>query len=301
MKSKLIFLNNTTRESSDCGEPLRIEVSSSHLGWDDVILEKGWSPFFYPEDIVTPYFYFALAIDKDLEWEVRQQGNMKTLKTNPGEIWMNPPWTSFTHKINEACFFIILAVNEKVMLKNSQLERSQQPELQFLNNYNVNDPILKNFIETFYHEVLNKGSNGRHFLDGLLKLFCGYYIQNYSNINMLTNASHKSPNFSNSRLAIVDEFIMENLEENITIEELAIEVNMSKYYFLREFKKFTGNTPYQHIIDMKISEAKRMLANSNKSISEITLALGFSDQSHFSNTFKRFMRMSPASFRKKFQ
>ena len=92
---------------------------------------------------------------------------------------------------------------------------------------------------------------------------------------------------------------MENLEENITIEELAIEVNMSKFYFLREFKKLTGNTSYQHIIDVKMSEAKHMLTNNDKSISEIALALGFSDQSHFSNTFKRSVGVSPASFRKK--
>lgn len=308
MKTRLLFLDHLSRKPSDCGEPLQIEASSSRLNWDGVVLEKGWSPYFYPENIVTPYFYFALAIDKSLNWEVRQKGGngdsgdnggMQILKTTPGEIWMNPPWTPFTHKIEEACFFIILAVEENIMLKSGLLKNLQRgAELQFLNNYNVSDPILENFIQIFYQEVLKAGSSGSNFFEELLKLFCNYYIYNYSNLNALLH-DHSSGSFKRELMAKVDQFILENLEENITIEELAIELNMSKFHFLREFKRYTGNTPYQYIIDAKMSEAQRLLSNSGQSIAEIALALGFADQSHFSNTFKRVIGISPANFRKK--
>ncbi|MEM7182296.1 MAG: AraC family transcriptional regulator [Spirochaetota bacterium] len=298
MKTRIAFLQAKDRQPSTCGEPLEITLSSRDLSWEGVLLEKGRSPYFYPKDIVTPYFYFALALEEDLYWEVQQAGNMQALKTVPGEIWLNPPWTPFSHTIKEPCFFTIFAVTEETMFRMGSISPEIQTQLQFLNDYNINDPILKNFIEMFSFEASNKGKNGLDFQRSLSQTFCSYFIKNYSNLSSLTVEKDAHKRLTPQLLSIVETYVKENLEEAITIEELAAEVNMSKFYFLREFKKETNHTPYQYLINLRIESAKTTLKQSEKSIAEVALELGFSDQSHFSKTFKRIVGASPGQFRK---
>lgn len=62
MKSRLQFFEFESGDASDCGNVLVIEKSSEKLGWQGVVLEKGTSPHFYPNNVYTPYFYFALSL-----------------------------------------------------------------------------------------------------------------------------------------------------------------------------------------------------------------------------------------------
>ncbi len=296
MQTSLQFYDGDSGAPSTCGEPLVIENSSQRLNWSGLVLEKGWSPFFHPSNIVTPYFYFALALEKDLNWQVKNDGKLKALKTVPGEIWFNPPHTPFTHKIDEACFFIILAIEEQKMF-DSFRGRLPQKGLQFLNNYNLDDPYLKNLVELFYLEVKNEGKNGPGFLNNLLQIFCQYFIEHYSNIESLRNQTPASK-ITAEQIETVKTYILENLSDSITIEELAAEVNMSKFYFLKEFKKATGNTPYQFVTELKMHQAADMIRAEQSDLSTIAYNLGFTDQSHFSKVFKRHFNISPGNFRK---
>lgn len=297
MKSRLKFLDFESDQASDCGNVLAIENSSNKLGWQGVILEKGTSPHFYPNNVYTPYFYFALALEADLEWQAKIDGNIQSLKTIPGDIWINPPKTPFTHHISEPCFFIILAIEEAVLLNATSLTINKN-KLKFLNNYNIRDEGLKNIIELFFFEVKSDGKGGQKYLQSLLSLIADYYVNNFSNAAELQNDSLNTSKISKVAFEKIDRFIDDNLDQQITIEQLAQLLNYSKYYFLREFKKFTGFTPYQFILEKKMGKAKELLANPANTIARVTYDLGFSDQSYFTNVFKSHFGMTPGQFQK---
>lgn len=290
MKSRLQFFDAASRAPSACGDPLEIERGSADLGWEGVILEKGYSPYFYPENVVTPYFYFALAVDHSLHWEVLQGDSFSTLDTVPGEIWVNPPWSPFTHRIDEPCFFIILAIEEERLLRAYPGELPAR--IEFLNNYNLTDEHLRRLIEMFYLEAQNAGRNGPTFFEQLLRLFCRYFIDNYSG-----NAAARSLRIGPEELGRVAAFVNENMSELISIDELACELNMSKFHFLREFKKSFGKTPYNYIMEVKLDRARDLLADSGLGLAEIAARLGFADQSHFSRHFKRRYGAAPGAYR----
>jgi AraC-like DNA-binding protein len=63
------------------------------------------------------------------------------------------------------------------------------------------------------------------------------------------------------------------------------------------FKKYTGLSPTQYFINLKIHLAKRMLQNSNTSIKEISYILNFETQEYFAKLFKKKTGMSPTEFR----
>ncbi len=118
-------------------------------------------------------------------------------------------------------------------------------------------------------------------------------------LNELVNnhgcSSPYEPTIFDSALAEVKLYILEHIDEKITLLNLARIVNMDKYKFIRWFKKNAGLTPFEFIIMTRIELAKKMI-NNGKPIINVALDSGFYDQSNFSNYFKRFVGISPKKY-----
>lgn len=295
MKSHLEFFDFETQQASDCGEVLEIEFSNANLEWKGVVLEKGNSPHFYPTNVYTPYFYFAMALDRDLSWSAEKDGTLSALKTSPGNIWINPPKTPFTHEISEPCYFLILAIEESEFLSHCPLGL-EGLELNFLNNYNVMDDTIKGIMELFVLETKSKGRNGKAYLNNLISLLSTHYIQNYSNYFDLKNGQLSASKFDQGQMARIDSYIEQNIGNNISVDDLADLLRCSKFYFLREFKKLTGATPYQYLMSKRLEQAKALLSSEN--IAVVAHELGFNDQSHFTRAFKNHFGLTPGQFLK---
>jgi AraC family transcriptional regulator len=245
--------------------------------------------------VVTPNFYFAIELENTYSWKAEKSGSEITISTEPGDIWINPPNTPFTHNIDVPCNFLIINITEEKMLKS--FDGPKPEDLAFLNNYSIQDKILENLMSLLLLEVEAKGQNGTWFIDHVMKLFANYFIRHYSNYRDLMNDVRLSSIIGDEELEIVNTFINDHLSEAITIEDIADKLNISKFHFLNEFKKFTGYTPYQHLLNMRIDAAKKLLLNREMKITSIAFELGFSDSSHFSRTFKKATGISPKSYR----
>jgi AraC family transcriptional regulator of arabinose operon len=81
------------------------------------------------------------------------------------------------------------------------------------------------------------------------------------------------------------------------INEMAKCAGMSKYHFIREFKKAVGITPWQYILQRKITRAKELLHNRDKTIKQIAYETGFSNPDYFSTIFKKITGRKPGEFR----
>ncbi len=93
------------------------------------------------------------------------------------------------------------------------------------------------------------------------------------------------------------EFIVENLEEDLSLAEIAAAANLSQYHFARAFRKSTGFTPQQYLMQQRIERAKQLLAKNDLPIVEISLLTGFKNQSHFTTLFRKFTKLTPRTWR----
>lgn len=97
----------------------------------------------------------------------------------------------------------------------------------------------------------------------------------------------------------VIEYIKKNFEMKLTVDEIADYAGLSKYHFLREFKKYTGYTLTNYINIIRCEYAKELLNNSSSEIKSIAISCGFNTTSYFTDTFKKITGMLPSEYRNK--
>lgn len=104
---------------------------------------------------------------------------------------------------------------------------------------------------------------------------------------------------ANSEIKTVCDFLKENYMESITLNKLSELTGLNKYYLLRSFTKQKGITPYGYLESIRISKAKKLLEQGIAPI-DVAMQTGFTDQSHFTNFFKKFIGLTPKQYMKIF-
>jgi len=93
-------------------------------------------------------------------------------------------------------------------------------------------------------------------------------------------------------------YFRENLNTNINIEQLAEELNVGYSYFRQMFKRYTGISPTQYHLSLRIQRAKDLLISTDMSSKMIAFDLGFESYFYFSRIFKDKTGKSPMEFKK---
>lgn len=96
-------------------------------------------------------------------------------------------------------------------------------------------------------------------------------------------------------------FLDKHFSEKILLEELAGRFSVSKFHLSREFKKYTGFSPNEYLINARITFAKELLKYSDLPVAEISEKVGIENISHFINLFKDRVDLTPLSFRNKWR
>jgi AraC family transcriptional regulator len=107
-----------------------------------------------------------------------------------------------------------------------------------------------------------------------------------------------------SRVGLVDrrirraiELMMAQLDQEISLREMAASCYLSTFHFARLFKKLTGTTPHAYLAALRIAEAQKLLAETDLSVTQISVRVGYSSPSHFSKGFARATGLTPRRFR----
>ena len=109
----------------------------------------------------------------------------------------------------------------------------------------------------------------------------------------------KGKDNSSELLIKLNKYIFDHLSDAIKISDICKSLFISKSSLFANIKKETGLTVSEYILQTKINESKSLLKYTNKSLSTISLYLGFSSQSHYNHAFKRFTNMTPSEYKKK--
>lgn len=92
-------------------------------------------------------------------------------------------------------------------------------------------------------------------------------------------------------------YISKNFSSQLTLEEVAGHVHLNPAYFSSIFKQSTGSSFKEYLNMIRIEDSKRLLTNTDYSIIDIAVAVGFEDHSYFSRVFKKYTGLTPRQYR----
>jgi AraC-like DNA-binding protein len=138
----------------------------------------------------------------------------------------------------------------------------------------------------------------------------GFSIENLEYINLcihylLASFTHVSQfrlvkqAGENDPIAQSINFMLENLNRKLRLDEIASQTGLSASYFSALFQNRTGHSPIDYFIQLKIQRACRLLDNSAWLIADVAREIGLDDQFYFSRVFRKLMGLSPAEYRKR--
>lgn len=100
------------------------------------------------------------------------------------------------------------------------------------------------------------------------------------------------------RLRRVTQYIGQNLQGRLRLEELSAVVHMSPYHFAHLFKRRTGVSPHRFARQQRIERARALLVTPAMPVSAVARSVGIRSASHFSTTFRRITGFTPSSYRR---
>ncbi len=123
------------------------------------------------------------------------------------------------------------------------------------------------------------------------------YIITFLTELIISNEAANNATTKANSLSEVITFINEHFAQPITLNDLAKIASLSPYYFTRLFTKETGVTPHQYLLATRINSAKFLLISTTIPVKEIAFKTGFSSESNFCSTFKKWEHATPSEYR----
>jgi len=160
-----------------------------------------------------------------------------------------------------------------------------------LNHNKDIDYLIGRLLTTFTNNSKSKDI----LVDLMIKELIVRLLQTKAKQTILTGAGDL---FNNNRIAHIVKYIREHITEQISVDKLAGRACMSVSHFHKIFKNTLGESPIDYINFERIKFAKKLMANTNKKLSEIAFLSGFNNVSYFNRQFKKHEMISPSQFRK---
>jgi len=118
-------------------------------------------------------------------------------------------------------------------------------------------------------------------------------------LSELISQNNMSTDYVSETITKAIKFIEQHFTEDISVKDIASTVFVSKYHFIRMFKKHTDITPYAHIIKLRILYATHLLTNSIHSVELIGDKCGFKSPEHFIRLFNKYIGCTPSKYRQR--
>ena len=158
------------------------------------------------------------------------------------------------------------------------------------------DPLVCQIGHALTANLQVDGVGSRFYADSMATALAAHLLQHYS-----TRKHHfreHEDGLSKVKLRQAIEYINTHLGENLSLVAIATKLGMSQYYFCRLFKRSTGITPHQYLIQQRVERAKQLLKQPELTVTHVAIECGFANQSHLAKQLRQHTGLTPKQFRK---
>ncbi len=271
-------------------------VSSQSVGWDNLTIVYDRQPAIeLPKTCLKQHCIGILTdIPSTIQTDRIIDGRFQEEQNVQGDFVIVPANT--TH---QAAWYSegasVAIVIDPLMFSQAVYEAVDPDKIELLPQFATSDPFVYQIGVALKSALIKNGSTSRLYAETLMNALIVHLLENYSTTrkNCFEPIAGTLPQY---KLQQIIDYIHAYLDSDLSLNQLASSVQMSPHYFSRLFKKTTGFTPHQYVINCRIEKAKDLLKKGKLSIAEIAKEVGFVDQSHLHRYFKRKVGITPKSF-----
>jgi AraC family transcriptional regulator len=291
-----------TRVTAIVGGQIRVlgsgppEFSSATTGWSGFLLERH-SLLGVFENISWHSSHVIMCLNGSSIVRVSGGAGEACCVIRPGNIFIFPKGCDPTNLYVSGgrCRFVVTELDRQRLqwpfsAAASPSEESLAPQL------NISDARIVAMIGNMLAEAAAGSPCGPLYSESLSLSLAAYVDARYS---MKNGRSEPEENgFSRTQAQMVIEYVHAHLRRDMSLLELAAAIDLSPRHFSRLFRNTFGTSPHRYVIRERVNEARALLSLSKLSVAEIAEAVGFADQSHLTNVFRRVTGFSPKRYQR---
>jgi AraC family transcriptional regulator len=278
-------------------------LSSFQAGWSSIQLAHCHLPSLDLPEVSNAEHILTIPLGHQaIDLEFFLEGNLQTVSYRERDfasgciefVPANLPLRLHSHTSGEGMELIQCHL-EPTFLATIAHESVNPDRVELLMASKKVDLLLCQFSLALKSSLETDGVGSRFYADSIATAMAAHLLRYYS--TRRHRFAEYEDGLSKQKLKQALDYIQVHLDENLSLGEIANTVGMSQYYFCHLFKRSTGMSPHQYLIQQRVERAKHLLKRSERSITWVALECGFANQSHFAKRFRQHTGMNPKQFR----
>ncbi|MBD3884941.1 helix-turn-helix transcriptional regulator, partial [Phormidium tenue FACHB-886] len=260
--------------------------SSVNAGWQNLIVRTYQEPQTFEHLIVpaVPDPHIVLQLSGSTCVDVREIGGTWTeVQIQPGQLFLTPSgdtpyemrWVS---RSNDPIETVHLHLNARFLAEvGAATVQTNAAQTQLLERSGIHDPLIEQLCLMLKQELETGGLGSKLYAESAAQLLAVHLLRQHCSFE------HRIPEYRSGlpgdRLRRVTDYVQAHLDTDLSLDDLAQQVNMSAYHFARLFKQSTGESPNQYVTRQRIEAAKRLLRETELGVLDVALAVGYNSPS----------------------
>jgi AraC family transcriptional regulator len=283
-----------TKFTTELG-PVPPTISSQGLDWHGFAVHTFYSELREIPERIDERYILGLWNGNILRGEHRRGlGAFVPFTRLPGTITTLPPGLiPETHPYGS--FSVTLCLLDSSFVDGVEQELDPRPAHKPHFHPGIEDAPLRQLMTLLMTEARQRGDLGRLYAEHLAHaLVTRLYFAQFGDQNISGSAETPLPGHLLRR--VVDR--MHDLNSDLSLPALAAETGYSRAHFARMFRRATGHTPHQYVLQLRVARAQELLRKPHASLIDIATICGFSSHAHMSRIFRQVVGASPGAYRR---
>jgi len=273
----------------------RVVLSSAATNWRNVVIEEHSFRTRELADLMFVQHVVAVNVGPPITCEFKKDGRFRRISLPKDAITLSPSQQPFFRRSiveeNAAADVLLVALDPLFLSQTAASLQVYPDRVGLIEQQRQTDSTLSHIALALRAGLRAGRPSERMYGESLATALAVHLLRDYSGTPVETH--HAPGTLSREQLMRAVDYIEAQLHEDLTVAAIAHAVHMSSYHFSRLFKKATGQSPYQYVIEARAKRAKTLLQSGRFSIKEVAFEVGFADQSHLTHYVKKFYGVTP--------
>ncbi|MBD0390270.1 MAG: helix-turn-helix transcriptional regulator [Nostoc sp. C3-bin3] len=270
-------------------------LTSYKTDWSSISLEYQHQPAGETPTVCVDHYMVGIYLGQVCQLEHVLDGHLQTKMVSSGAVMLCPMHRSHSFRWDREIHAMGLNLMPELLARNAS-ELSGTDRVEFIPHFALYDPLIQQIGLALKADLESHKPGGRLYAESMANALAVHLLRRYSSHSHQPIRSFDG--LVPHQLRQVTDYINDNLEQDLGLEELAAIAQLSQFHFSRSFKRSMGLSPHQYVIRQRVERAKQLLKQGKMSICEVAIACGFTHQSHLNRHFKRLTGVTPKTFSK---